>query len=106
MSAFSLSKMRSKAIVVLVLGSSFITLCRGLRIPLIFQLTMCNILTAEREVAKKPRQVSRIRFRRAFAQAFACISRKGLTYVGRGFKFFGSHWLEQSTLKGWALGDI
>lgn len=114
MSASSLSKMRPTAMAAQLLGSSYTIPCRGLRIPLMFQLTTRNISTANcntSQSAPNPGDTgwldttthSRVGQIPPSACIGACVllrATKLLAKVGRGFDPPSSHWREERNLMG------
>ena len=94
MSASSLSKMRPMAMAVQLLGSSYPTPCTGLRIPLMFQLTTRNMLTANCNAfkpsphvgaSKKPKTKSaRPGLLRAHLRRRSCACRKSVGHTWGG----------------------
>lgn len=102
MSASSLSKMCPMAMAAQLLGSLYSIPCRGLLIPLMFQLTTRNILTDNCKASQFAPNVgdtvqlgapdpTRSRLPRALAQAFSCAPRKTSAKVRRGFEPLSSH---------------
>ena len=99
--------MRPMAMALQLLGSSYLTPCKGLRIPLMFQLTKRNMSTPNYNVFKPApnagargntgnSQVQQAWASRARARICAgfLVSAllNGRTYVGRDFKLFSFHW--------------